>query len=157
MSKPFEDRKHRSLGFSLIELMVTVAIVAILATIAVTSYSTQVQKSRRTEAKSALLDLAGREERLFSTTNAYSNVEAFLGYATGGATVMTNMPFGNNYYTLTVKVPDPSQPAGSPTYLLTANPVGAQANDATCGAFSLNQLGVQTVSGTATAATCWGD
>jgi len=151
------SRKHRSFGFSLLELMVTVAVISILATIAVTSYSSQVQKSRRTEAKSALLDLAGREERLFSTTNAYSNVEAFLGYAAAGTTVMTNMPFGNGNYTLTATVPDPGQPAGTPSYLLSATPVGTQANDTSCGSFSLNQLGQQTVSGTGTAASCWGN
>jgi type IV pilus assembly protein PilE len=131
--------------------MVTVAIVAILATIAVTSYSSQVRKSRRTEAKSALLDLAGREERLFSTTNTYSNIEASLGYAAAGSTtVMTNMPFGNGYYTLTATTT-------ASTFLLTATPAGSQANDTACGAFSLNQLGQQTVSGTATTASCWGD
>jgi type IV pilus assembly protein PilE len=151
--------KHASSGFTLIELMVTVGIVTILATIAVTSYTSQVQKSRRTEAKSALLDLAGREERLFSTTNAYSNIEAYLGYATSGTTVMTAMPFGNNYYTLTATVPDPAQAAGTPSYILTATPVAgtSQASDTQCGSFSVNQLGVQTVSGTYTVAQCWGD
>jgi type IV pilus assembly protein PilE len=143
------SRKHRSFGFSLLELMVTVAVISILATIAVTSYSSQVQKSRRTEAKSALLDLAGREERLFSTTNSYSGDELFLGYATV-STPMTNMDFGNRYYQLTAA-------ATATTYTLTANPVGAQAKDTACGSFILNQLGVQTVSGTSTAATCWGD
>jgi type IV pilus assembly protein PilE len=149
--------KHASSGFTLIELMVTVAIVTILATIAVTSYTSQVQKSRRTEAKGALLDLAGREERLFSTTNAYSNLESFLGY--GAAVAMTAMPFGNNYYTLSAVVPDPAQAAGTPSYILTATPVAgtSQANDTQCGSFSVNQLGVQTVSGTYTVAQCWGD
>src|SRR5579863_5256414 len=117
MSMP--SRKQTSSGFTLIELMVTVAIVTILATIAVTSYTSQIQKSRRTEAKSALLDLAGREERLFTTTNTYSADEAFLGYATV-STPMTNMPFGNGYYTLTAA-------ATATTYTLTATPVGAQA------------------------------
>jgi type IV pilus assembly protein PilE len=145
------SRKHRSFGFSLLELLVTVAVISILATIAVTSYSSQVQKSRRTEAKSALLDLAGREERLFSTTNSYSSDEAFLGYATAAGTPMTNMPFGNGYYQLTAVAPTAS------TYTLTANPVGQQAGDTACGSFSVNQLGVQTVSGTSTAAICWGD
>jgi type IV pilus assembly protein PilE len=145
------SRKHRSFGFSLLELLVTVAVISILATIAVTSYSSQVQKSRRTEAKSALLDLAGREERLFSTTNSYSSDEAFLGYATAAGTPMTNMPFGNGYYQLTAVAPTAS------TYTLTANPVGPQAGDTACGSFSVNQLGVQTVSGTSTAAICWGD
>jgi type IV pilus assembly protein PilE len=151
-----QSSKRASSGFTLIELMVTVAIVTILATIAVTSYTSQVQKSRRTEAKSALLDLAGREERLFSTTNAYSSDEAFLGYATVSGTPMTNMNFGNGYYRLTATV----APAVSPTtYILTATPVAgtSQAGDTTCGAFSVNQLGVQTVSGTGTPASCWGD
>jgi type IV pilus assembly protein PilE len=151
-----QSSKHASSGFTLIELMVTVAIVTILATIAVTSYTSQVQKSRRTEAKSALLDLAGREERLFSTTNAYSSDEAFLGYATVAGTPMTNMNFGNGYYTLTAVV----APAVNPTtYTLTATPVAgsSQAGDTTCGAFSVNQLGVQAVSGTGTPASCWGD
>jgi len=154
-----QSSKHESSGFTLIELMVTVAIVTILATIAATSYTRQVQKSRRTEAKSALLDLAGREERLFSTTNAYSNLEAFLGYATSGTTQISGMTFGNNYYTLTAVVPDPNQAAGTPSYILTATPVAgnSQAGDTTCGSFSVNQLGVQTVSGTGTAASCWGD
>ena len=145
------SRKHRSFGFSLLELMVTVAVISILATIAVTSYSSQVQKSRRTEAKSALLDLAGREERLFSTTNAYSSDEVFLGYATV-STPMTNMAFGNGYYQLTAV-------STATTYTLTAAPVAgtSQANDTACGSFSVNQLGVQTVSGTSTAAICWGD
>jgi type IV pilus assembly protein PilE len=144
-----QSSKHASSGFTLIELMVTVAIVTILATIAVTSYTSQVQKSRRTEAKSALLDLAGREERLFSTTNTYSSDESFLGYATV-STPMTNMPFGNGYYQMTAV-------ATATTYTLTATPVGAQAGDATCGSFSVNQLGVQAVSGTGTVASCWGN
>jgi type IV pilus assembly protein PilE len=157
-----QSSKHASSGFTLIELMVTVAIVTILATLAVTSYTSQVRKSRRTEAKSALLDLAGREERLFSTTNTYSQDEVFLGYATV-STQMTNMTFGNRYYTLTAVVPDPAQapppPAGIPSYILKATPVAgnSQAGDTTCGAFSVNQLGVQTVTGTGTAASCWGD
>jgi type IV pilus assembly protein PilE len=146
-----QSSKHASSGFTLIELMVTVAIVSILATIAVTSYSSQIQKSRRTEAKSALLDLAGREERLFSTTNSYSSDESFLGYATV-STPMTNMDFGNGYYQL-------SAVSTATTYTLTASAKAgsSQVGDATCGSFTLNQLGVQGVSGTGTVASCWGD
>jgi len=55
-------------GFTLVELMVTVMIAAILLAIAVPSYQAYIRKSRRTEAKTAVLDLAGREETLFSTT-----------------------------------------------------------------------------------------
>jgi type IV pilus assembly protein PilE len=148
--------KHRSAGFTLIELMVTVAIVSILATIAVTTYTTQIQKSRRTEAKTALLDLAGREERLFSTTNAYTDQGTALGYSGG---TMTNFPFGNGYYALSVVLTTTGTPPVPTGYTLTASPVAgqSQANDTKCAAFSVNQLGVQTISGTGTASGCWGD
>ena len=72
-------RAHR--GFTLIELMVVVAVVAILAAIAYPSYINQVRKSRRADAKSALLDLATRQERFFSTQNTYTNNAANLGYS----------------------------------------------------------------------------
>ena len=51
-------------GFTLVELMVTLVVAAILATIAIPAYQNQIRESRRTEAKTALLDLAGREETL---------------------------------------------------------------------------------------------
>jgi len=151
-------RKHNALlrmasrGFTLIELLVTVAIVTILATIAVTSYSSQIQKSRRTDARSALLDLAGREEKLFSTTNAYSATPSDLGYGAVG----TPWPIlvGSGYYQVSIAVPDPNQAAATPTtYAITATPVGSQAADTTCATLSVNQLGVQSSTGTGTAAT----
>ena len=52
------SRRHA--GFTLVELMITVVILAIVVSIAMPSYSVQVRKSRRTEARTALLDLAGR-------------------------------------------------------------------------------------------------
>ncbi len=54
-------------GFTLIELMVTIMVAAILAAIAVPSYTSQIRKSRRTEARNAVLDAAAREERLFAS------------------------------------------------------------------------------------------
>jgi type IV pilus assembly protein PilE len=139
-------------GFTLVELMVTVAIVAILATVATTSYTSQVQKSRRTDARSAVLDLAGREEKLFSTTNAYSATATDLGYAAWGT------PIGSGYYQVTVVSPDASQPVASqPNYLITATAINAQAGDSQCLTLSVNQLGQQTSTGTGTTATCWGN
>jgi type IV pilus assembly protein PilE len=138
-------------GFTLVELMITVAIVAILATIATTSYTSQIRKSRRTDARSALLDIAGREEKLFSTTNAYTPTLSNLGYSS--ATI------GSGYYTVTVVSPDPAQPvATQPNYLITATAINAQAGDAECTTLSVDQTGKQSYTGTAaTAATCWGN
>lgn len=104
-------------GFTLIELMVTVAVVAILGTIAMASYSSQIQKSRRTDARTAILDLAGREERLFSATNAYSATPSDLGYA--GVWPIT---VGSGYYQVTVTNPTPT------SYVITANTFGSQLN-----------------------------
>jgi type IV pilus assembly protein PilE len=154
MSKHARSRNINSAGFTLIELMVTVAIVAILATIAVTSYKSQIQKSRRTDAKSAVLDLAGREERLFSTTNAYSSTPSALGYTGAAFPILV----GSGYYTVNVQVPDPNPvPANPASYLITATAAGSQASDAACATFTVNQLGVQGSTGTGTVPQCWGN
>jgi type IV pilus assembly protein PilE len=156
-------RKHmyktRSVaGFTLIELMITVAIVGILATIAATSYQSQVMRSRRTEARSAILDLAGREEKLFSTTNIYSASPTTLGYGTGTATFPINVgSSGTDYYQVTVVTPDLTQGGALNTYLITATPINAQVADTTCTSLSVNQLGQQTAIPAANTATCWGN
>jgi type IV pilus assembly protein PilE len=152
-------------GFTLIELMITVAIVGILATIAATSYQSQVMKTRRTDARSALLDLAGREEKLFSTTNQYSNSPTVLGYGT--ATTFPAPPLGiavgssgTDYYNVSVVAPDTLYQGGlANSYVIVATPITGtqQAADTQCSSLILNQLGQQTSTGTATSATCWGN
>jgi type IV pilus assembly protein PilE len=142
-------------GYSLIELMVTVAVVTILATIATAAYTSQVQQSRRTDARSALLDLAGREEKLFSTTNAYSATPSDLGYAPVGTPFPISV--GSGYYTVSVVTPDPAQGGAAGTYSVTATAAGTQVNDTQCTTLSVNQLGVQTSTGSAAASTCWGN
>lgn len=137
-------RSVKSRGFTLIELMVTVAIVGILATIAVESYTYEVQKSRRTDARSALMDLAGREEKVYSVINAYTNNAAQLGYG-------TLTPVGNGYYNVTIVTPD------TQSYLITATPIGPQASDSQCKTLAVDQTGAQTSTGSAPASTCWGN
>jgi type IV pilus assembly protein PilE len=152
MPKQTTPPKSAARGFTLIELMVTVAIVAILATIATTSYNSQVQKSRRTDARSAVLDLAGREEKLFSTTNAYSATLSDLGYSSNTV--------GSGYYTVAITVPDTTQAnyASIPTYLITATAIAAQTGDTQCATLSINQTGAQLSTPTTTpASTCWGN
>src|SRR5271166_5569074 len=140
-------------GFTLIELMITVAIVAVLATIAAAAYSRQIQQSRRTDARNALMDLAGREEKLFSTTNAYSAAATDLGYVG-----VFPQAVGSGYYTVNVLAPDPAQGVATPTtFSITATAIGTQANDGAWLTLSVNQTGVQTSTGTGTVATCWGN
>jgi type IV pilus assembly protein PilE len=136
-------------GFTLVELMVTVSIVSILATIAMVSYTSQIQKSRRTDARSAVMDLAGREEKLFSTTNAYSGTPSDLGYGAVGAVFPITV--GSGYYQVSVTVANPPI-----SYLITATAFGSQVSDTKCTTLSVDQFGSQTSTGTETAATCWG-
>jgi type IV pilus assembly protein PilE len=138
----------RQAGFTLIELMITVAIVGILATIANVSYKAQIQKSRRTDARTALLDIAGREEKLYSTTNAYSATPSDIGYAAVGTPYPINLT--NGYYQVSVVVPTPV------TYTITATPINTQAPDPVCLTLTLDQTGLQGSTGTGTAPTCWG-
>jgi type IV pilus assembly protein PilE len=145
----------RSGGFTLIELMITVVILAIIVAVALPSYNAQTQKARRADARNALLDIAGREERFLSVGNAYSQLPTDVGY--GGAAWPQNVT--NGYYSVTVTVPNPAFPAATPSFLITATPIGVQANDITCATFTLNQIGQQTAQnsgGVDTSATCWG-
>jgi type IV pilus assembly protein PilE len=156
MQRQSKSPRAISKGFTLIELMVAVAVVAILGTIAMVTYTKQIQKSRRTDARSAILDLAGREEKLFSTTNAYGALPSDLGYAVAGApNDVWPITIGSGYYQVTVTVTVPAAP-NPPTYLIVANTFGTQVNDTGCTSFSVDQLGSQTAAGT-DAATCWGN
>ena len=143
-------------GFTLIELMVTLVVAAILFLVAIPAYQSQIRSSRRTEAKTALLDLAGREETLFSTKNVYSNLPSDLGY---GAVALP-IQVGSNYYQVMLLSPDPAS-ISQPSFTITATPVAgsSQAQDAACQSFSVDQLGNQTAldsGGALNTKTCWG-
>jgi type IV pilus assembly protein PilE len=148
--------RSRASGFTLVELLITMVIASILFAIAIPSYRTFIQKSRRSDAKSALLDLASLEERYFSVNNVYTIVPANLGY---GA-----LPFsvGSGYYqvtTITVTpavAPTTAAPAGTPaSFSIVAVPVpgGPQVGDTACTSFTVTSGGGQTSTGTGT--TCW--
>ncbi len=145
-------------GFSLIELMIVVAIATILFALAVPSYITYIRQSRRTEAKTALLDLAAREERFLSTNPAaYTAVPGNLGYTGFGAA----NPVGNGYYFLTVCSPAalacaPNPPA-APSFSVLATPVAgqSQAQDLQCTSYSVDSTGQQFATGSQTAVYCW--
>ncbi|MDT8372194.1 MAG: type IV pilin protein [Gammaproteobacteria bacterium] len=106
-------------AFTLIELMVTVAIIGILASIAYPSYQGSVMKSRRADAKGALLNQANRMERHFTETNSY---------------IDATVPGNTDYYTLSI------ESASATAYTLRATPSGPQVNDS-CGNLEIDQTG----------------
>lgn len=127
-------------GFTLVELMITVLVVGILASIAFPSYKEYMRKSKRAEARSALMQASMNMERYFSSNNIYS-----------GATAGTVFPAysASNNYSISIGSLDDQ------TYSLIATPLQGQADDP-CGKLLLNQAGQKSVTGTLSSDKCWG-
>ncbi|CAG9181204.1 type IV pilin protein [Cupriavidus pinatubonensis] len=139
-------RPRAARGFTLMELLVVVAIVGILASIAYPNYMENVRASRRTDAKTALLDFATRQERFFTMQNRYSASADTLGYARLPVEIQTS---GQAFYRLEVRLDTPT------TYIATATPINAQAGDA-CGSYTIDYLGAQGNLGNSRASVqCW--
>ena len=132
----------RERGFTLIEIMIVVVVVAILAAIAFPSYQDSVRKSRRAEAKSALSDLAARQEQFFNDNKTYADTVAKLG--TSGTT-----PSG--YYTLQIAAGATGTLVSS--YTMTATAAGVQTSDTKCATLTYASSGVK--ASTPAGNTCW--
>lgn len=163
--------RKRTDGFTLIELMIVVLVVSILVGIAVPTYQSQVRKSRRTDAKTALLDLATREAKFLTLNNAYTTSPAAVGYS---GTFPQTIGAGQ-YYTMSVcastaagtsatTVACPGAAAGTTSFIIAAVPVAgtSQVKDTSCQYFAVDNTGAQFASsssagpsGTDTTATCW--
>lgn len=131
--------KPRLRGFTLIELMITIVVVSILASIAVPAYTRQIRKSRRTEARTALLELASREERYLAVNNGYTNNANNLGYSAFGVAI------GSGYYQLNAPTVNAGTASAAATFSLTAQPVTGMGQDldSDCHSFTVDSTGKQ--------------
>lgn len=136
--------KHtRAYGFTLIELVIVLAVLAILSAIAVNSYRDYVLRSNRTEAMAALKDLAQKEEEYFGNRQTYTGSLSALNVSTTTA---------NDLYTLDI----PSSTTTS--YTLEATAIGSQLQDDTCRIFELTDMGLRSAEDASTndtTAECW--
>jgi type IV pilus assembly protein PilE len=141
----FSVKSRKFDGFTLIELMITVAIVGILAAIALPSYSQYIMRSKRAEARAEILKAEGWMERYYNEFNRYSDTNAATtnsGFATRYTAVPTTG--GANYnFTLTVV---------ANAYTITLAPTGSMAADF-CGSYRKTNVGVLAYTGTSTNAT----
>jgi type IV pilus assembly protein PilE len=123
----------RTGGFSLIELMIVVGIVAILAAVAIPSYQQSIIRSRRADARVAMNNAATRLERCFTQFGSYDADECDI-----------DSPFDSpeGFYSVSID-------RDAAAYTLTAAPQGGQADDTACGDLGMASTGARTASGDA--------
>jgi type IV pilus assembly protein PilE len=128
---------EHSRGITLIELMIVVLIVGILAGVGYPSYAQYVERARRADGTSAILDAAQRLERCYTQNNSYAGCVAF--------------PFNSPeaFYQLNATT------VTATAFTLTATPQGRQAGDTRCGTYTLQSDGTRAVSGTLGVDRCW--
>ena len=122
-------------GFTLIDVLITVAIVAILAAIAYPSYQSAMLKSHRAAAESQLADVAQRQQQYLLDQRSYASSVSTLG--------MTTPSTVSPYYTIAVAVV-----AGPPpSFSASATPIGSQAGDLSGQALTIRNTGAKGPSG----------
>jgi len=141
-------RPARAAGFTLVELMIAVAIIGILSMVAYPSYTEHVVRTRRATASGCLLELGQFMERVYATNLRYDT-------NAGAATVLPATACRTDisaYYSFAFAAGQPQQR----TFTLEATPLGAQASrDAKCGTLRIDQTNTKGKSGTGTVAECW--
>lgn len=135
--------KESASGFTLIELMITVAILGIIASVALPSYFEHVKRTARAEAITALLDAANKQEQYFVDNREYTNTLSDIGVAS---------PTEHGFYELKAEVKNDEG-----TFIITATAIaGPPLEDDDCKTFSITDTGLRKSTGKADSAQCWG-
>ena len=133
-------------GFTLIELMIVVAVVSILAAIAYPAYQDQIRKSRRASAQSVMLQVAQKEMQLLLDARRYAAAANAAAIAAAPINVAIDAKLATLY---SFSVTATNTAGAQPTFTVTAIPQGTQSSDS-CGTLTVNHLGAKTP-----ASGCW--
>lgn len=149
--------KIRERGFTLIEVMITVAVIGILVAVGYPSYQDHIRKGNRAEGKGALLRAAQQQERYFSDRSQYAppaELAAAMGVSAANSPTIRSGEDPNNTagkYTIDVALG-----AGNTSYTLTATPVGnADVTVGGCGNLTLTSTGTKDRTGNLLMNQCW--
>ncbi len=141
-------KRTRGRGFTLVELMIVVAVVALLSAVAVPTYQTSVRKARRADARAALAVTAQMMER-FATEQGANGYRTAMLSDVGGPTVIAKASSDNGYYQLSFTN------LTATAYTMRAVPQGGQVAD-DCATFTLDERGVRGLVGSAKPVSeCW--
>lgn len=134
-------------GFTLVELMIVIAIVGIIVAVGYPTYQDSVQKSRRADGRIAVTEAGVRQERIFSETLSYVDNSDLAKLVTNTDGVSSS----EGYYTISVTNAGCAGPPYN-CFTVTATAKGVQALDTECATLSINNLGQKSSTG---GGTCW--
>lgn len=149
---PSGPRVQSESGFTLIELMITVAIIGILAAVAFPSYKSHIQRGNRASARAALMEAQQFMERFYAANDSYATDKA------GGAVALparfAAVPAESPKYSIALGTAGSVTAAAvtSSSYALEATPIQT---DEQCATLWLKHTGEKGTSGTGTVADCW--
>jgi type IV pilus assembly protein PilE len=150
-----QSKPGKGAGFSLIELMIVIVIVAVLAGVALPAYQEQVLKTKRGRGKAELLEVMARQEQYFVNNKIYAGSLIDLGYPGTAAAYAIDIDGNDDAVTAVDRIYLIQLSTTPPTFTLQAAPQLGQVKDTRCGTLQVTSTGAKSATGSGGADECW--